>query len=248
MVAKIGRVDLGDGPVKVVVPLTASTPDDLLTQASVVAATPGIDIVEWRVDLFSDAHPDAVLGVLPELRAALGSRPLLATFRTAAEGGREIAASEYVDLNVALIDSGLVDAVDVEHLFDAASGDEILDAADARGIPVIGSNHDFAATPKASEIVGLLRDMHRRGMAVSKIAVTPTSPDDVLTVFAASRAMRQLHPEVTFFTIAMGSGGVVTRLAGHLFGSCATFAMVGTASAPGQVPVDQLRAALDLLG
>ena len=39
MVAKIGRVDLGDGPVKVVVPLTASTPDDLLAQASVVAAT-----------------------------------------------------------------------------------------------------------------------------------------------------------------------------------------------------------------
>ncbi|BDZ52013.1 hypothetical protein GCM10025867_42540 [Frondihabitans sucicola] len=48
-------------------------------------------------------------------------------------------------------------------------------------------------------------------------------------------------------TMSMGPLGVVSRLAGETFGSCATFGSVGEASAPGQVEAGALRVTLDLL-
>ena len=48
-------------------------------------------------------------------------------------------------------------------------------------------------------------------------------------------------------TMSMTATGVVSRLAGGTFGSCATFGTVGKASAPGQIPVAQLRAALAIV-
>ena len=59
-----------------------------------------------------------------------------------------------------------------------------------------------------------------------------------------------MHEELAdrpIVTMSMGGLGVVSRLAGQVFGSAATFGMVGTASAPGQVGVADLKAALDLL-
>ena len=47
-------------------------------------------------------------------------------------------------------------------------------------------------------------------------------------------------------TIAMGDGGRVTRLAGGLFGSDITFAAGEASSAPGQIPVAELRRAMAL--
>jgi 3-dehydroquinate dehydratase-1 len=47
--------------------------------------------------------------------------------------------------------------------------------------------------------------------------------------------------------MAMGPLGVVSRLAGEVFGSVLTFGTVGAASAPGQVDAARLRDALDLL-
>lgn len=47
--------------------------------------------------------------------------------------------------------------------------------------------------------------------------------------------------------MAMGGLGAVTRLGGGPFGSSATFATVGPASAPGQLPAEGVRGALELL-
>jgi 3-dehydroquinate dehydratase-1 len=47
--------------------------------------------------------------------------------------------------------------------------------------------------------------------------------------------------------MAMGGDGVVSRLVGGVFGSACTFASVGTASAPGQVPLAELRRVLDVV-
>ena len=47
--------------------------------------------------------------------------------------------------------------------------------------------------------------------------------------------------------MSMTATGVVSRLAGGTFGSCATFGTVGKASAPGQIPAAQLRAALAIV-
>ncbi len=54
---------------------------------------------------------------------------------------------------------------------------------------------------------------------------------------------------VPLITMSMGPLGAVSRLAGQVFGSCATFATLGDAgSAPGQLPLDDVLSALDLIG
>lgn len=248
MAVTLKDVVLGEGRVKVIVPITGRTEEELVAQASELARH-ALDLVEWRVDFFERAHEvDAVLAAAARVADALGGRPVLFTFRTAAEGGeRSIDPDAYAALNLALVDAGLVDAVDVELAFDGAAGDAVLRGAHARGVAVVGSAHEFQATPSADEIVGRLVAMQCRGFDVAKMAVMPADAGDVLTLLQATWTMATRHPETPVITMAMAGRGLVTRLAGQVFGSCATFATVGRPSAPGQVPVEQLQPILALV-
>lgn len=241
-------VVLGQGSVKVIVPLTGRTLEELLTQARDLAGRE-LDIVEWRIDFFDEAlDAGAVLDAAGRIVAELGGKPLLATFRTAGEGGATpIAADQYVAINRVLVESGLVDAIDVELFYERAAGDAIVHAARHAGVAVVMSNHDFQATPAKDELIARLRAMQNRGADIPKIAVMPTSPADVITLLDATQTMTSRYADRPVLTMSMGGLGVVTRLAGEVFGSCATFAMVGQASAPGQVPVEDLQPILRLL-
>lgn len=139
----------------------------------------------------------------------------------------------------------MADAVDVEYRRDGAAVRRIVDAAHGAGIAVVGSFHDFGGTPSREEIVGHLRAQAQQGADILKIAVTPHSPADVATLLSATA---QAAEELTdpLLTISMGQLGLVSRVAAETFGSCATFAMVGAASAPGQIPADVLKPALGL--
>ncbi len=173
---------------------------------------------------------------------------LLATCRTSNEGG-EIAIDDetYADLTVALAESGAVDLVDVEYRRDRAAVERIVAAAHARGVAVVASNHDFDATPPKDEIVARLCEMQELGADICKIAVMPRSTTDVLTLLDATRTMHEDHADRPLITMSMGGLGVVSRIAGQVFGSAATFGMVGTASAPGQVAAEELRSVLGLI-
>lgn len=239
---------IGTGRPKVIVPLTGSTADDLLTQAeAVVAAEP--DVVEWRIDHLGEgtADPAEVVAAGHRLLAALNGLPLLATIRTSAEGGlADVTDAEYVALYRAVLDAGLADLIDVEVMRGADAVRTLIDLAHAGEVAVVASNHDFDATPAQSEIVARLLLMEDRGADILKIAVMPRSPGDVLTLLAATWevAQRTDHPLIT---MSMAGTGVASRIAGGVFGSAATFGMVGRASAPGQVEVGALRAALALV-
>lgn len=239
-------VTLGTGLPKVIVPLTARTADDLVAAAApVVAAAP--DLVEWRIDhlLAAGADTDAVLAAGRRLVDALGGIPLLATIRTAAEGGeQEMAGEEYRELYRAVMAAGIADLIDVEVMHAAATG--TIEVAHEAGVPVVASNHDFHRTPAQTEIERRLELMAERGADVLKIAVMPTDPGDVLTLLQATWAVRQRvgHPLIT---MSMAGTGVVSRLAGGVFGSAATFGTVGAASAPGQVDVASLRAVMEVV-
>ncbi|HAK72458.1 MAG TPA: 3-dehydroquinate dehydratase, partial [Sporomusaceae bacterium] len=85
-----------------------------------------------------------------------------------------------------------------------------------------------------------------QGMDVAKIAVMPCSMEDIITLLSVSlEANNQLN--IPVIVIAMGPYGVITRVAGGVFGSAVTFAVGHKASAPGQVPIDDLRAVLHTL-
>lgn len=239
-------VTLGTGAPAVIVPLTARTAADLLTEAApVVAAAP--DLVEWRVDhlLAGGADLPTVVAAGRALVDVLAGLPLLATIRTGAEGGElPLPGDDYLTVYRALLDAGLPDLVDVELMH--AVAEPVIAAAHEAGVPVIASNHDFDGTPAQAEIERRLLLMAERGADVLKIAVMPHTPEDVLGLLAATVAVRR-RVEQPVITMAMAGTGVVTRLAGGVFGSAATFGTVGAASAPGQIEVGALRRALALI-
>ena len=78
------------------------------------------------------------------------------------------------------------------------------------------------------------------------MAVMPKNERDVLVLLDATLSMKELHGETPVITMSMGRMGVVSRIAGEVFGSAVTFGTAGEASAPGQIDAERLRGMLDL--
>lgn len=241
------NVEVGCGKPKVIVPVVGKTREEILTKARELADVP-FHVVEWRVDFYEDVFDlPKVLDTLKELRAVLGEKPILFTFRTKKEGGeREITMDAYTTLNTAVARSGNADAIDVE-IF---SGDDVvkanMDAIHAAGKVVVGSNHDFGKTPDKADLIYRLRKMQDLGADIPKIAVMPQSPADVITLLDATQEMHRKYADRPIITMSM-STGVISRMCGEYFGSSMTFGAVGQVSAPGQIPVEQLNTAMDIL-
>lgn len=237
----------------VIVPLTGRDDAALAEQVRLLPDR-GVDVVEWRLDLHSGVLADlpgtttalaALESLRRELDEALPEVPLLATLRTSAEGGSaDCSGPEYSRLVGVLADSGHADLVDVEYRHAGAA--EAIRLAKAAGVQVVASNHDFEATPCADEIVERLTAMEATGADVAKIAVMPGAPEDVAVLLQAT-ARRSVDATRPIVTVSMGALGLPSRLVGGRFGSAATFATVGSSSAPGQVPLDDVRTVLDLL-
>ncbi|MEE2057080.1 type I 3-dehydroquinate dehydratase [Rhodococcus artemisiae] len=244
---RVKGVTIGEGAPKVFVPITGTTPGALREQVGALAGR--TDLVEWRVDFFTTfADPGAVVAQAHSLAEQLDGVPLLATFRTAHEGGdAPIRDRDYADLNAALAESGAIDLVDVEYRRDPAAVERIIESAHSHSVAVVASNHDFDGTPERDDLVARMCAMQDLGADICKIAVMPTSTADVLTLLDATRVMHEEHASKPIITMSMGGLGVISRLAGQVFGSAATFGMVGTPSAPGQVDAAELRTVLDLL-
>ncbi|MCW1803668.1 type I 3-dehydroquinate dehydratase [Brachybacterium squillarum] len=251
-------VELGAGRPEIIVPVAGDDEAALHGHLAAARRAPA-RIVEWRTDRFARGagtaeHRAAVLAALPGVREALGQeRALLLTLRTSAEGGdREIADEDLAALLIGAIRASapdgapLVDLVDVETARDAGAVRAVAEAARARAVAVVGSFHDFAGTPEEARIVEILRGQRALGADLPKVAVTPRDPRDVLALLGASLtvAADEAGPHLA---ISMGSLGAVSRVAAETFGSAATFASAGEASAPGQLDAEDVSRLLDLL-
>ena len=248
-VVRIGNLDIGRGRPCIIDPLTSPTEEELLAEASALAGTPA-DMAEWRGDMFgAEKLPGLhdVLDMLKRLRKTL-SVPLLATFRTADEGGRRALSGEaYASLCAALCESGHIDLLDVEAFSRSGRAGEIIERAHACRVPVVASSHDFQATPPKQEIVRRLLFMQNGlGADILKMAVMPRSRADVVTLLDATQEASALADRPVI-TMSMGPLGVVSRVCGQSFGSAATFGAAHRASAPGQMDVFDLDAVLRAL-
>ncbi|TKI02926.1 type I 3-dehydroquinate dehydratase [Martelella alba] len=239
---------IGSGAPKIIVPLMGKDAASIRAEAQSYQDV-DFDILEWRADHFADAGtPERVIAAARELRRLIADKPILFTFRTSREGGEQaLAPADYLALNRAIVDSGLADLIDLE-LF---SGDQAVAAtveyAHAKGVKVVMSNHEFHKTPPQEEIVGRLRKMQSLGADIPKIAVMPQNKTDVLTLLAATLEMHERYAERPIITMSMSRSGIISRLAGEVFGSAATFGAVKKASAPGQIAIGELRSVLEIL-
>lgn len=240
-------VVIGEGRPKILASLCGKTVESTLEQAKACQDI-AVDIVEFRLDWFDEVfESEKLLDCAKQLRETWEG-PILATFRTANEGGEKAVEPEvYAQINIELAESGLVDLIDVE----AFTGDEvvtrIIKAAHAANVAVVASNHDFDKTPAGDEIVRRLQKMQELDADICKIALMPQTRSDVITLLEATRKMYEEYADRPLITMSMGGLGVVSRLVGESFGSAATFGAAAQASAPGQVSVDKLAQVLDTI-
>ncbi len=233
---------LGMPPPLACVPIVAVDADELLRQAAVIRThEPAPDVVEWRADHLRGLALDALPELLGRLRATLSALPLLFTLRSPAEGGGGALSDEQRLAGItAAIQSGQVALVDVELAMPAAARGAIIAQAHQAGVGVIVSAHDFAATPADHDLDAIFAALSAAGGDAAKLAVTAQTPDDALRLLRATARAAAPAP-VPLISMAMGSAGTITRLAGPLFGSVLTFATIGAASAPGQLPLALMR-------
>lgn len=226
------------------VPLTGETLPALADQCGQLTGRP-FDLVEWRMDYVKDRSQ--LPAALALLRKSLPGIPLLATFRTAEEGGEaDMAQADYEMLLKELIRSGDIAAVDIEYRFGPDFCRDLAEDAAAHGVYPIVSSHDFHKTPGNEEMTARLEAMLAAGGA-AKLAVMPRVPQDVLRLLAVTDKVRRAHPGRIIITMSMGKMGIISRLAGEIFGSSLTFAAAGRPSAPGQIDARLLREVLDTI-
>lgn len=238
---------IGEGIPKICVPITGRDGDAIKAQAEKIkSAAP--DLVEWRADYLEEVeNAEKVVEILSTLRGILGEIPILFTFRTEKEGGeRPIEKDYYVKLNETVAKTGLTDAVDVELYFDEKVILPLIKTIRENGCVAVGSNHHFSRTPKCEELQVIFGDMERSGVDIMKVAVMPRSPEEVLNLLMVTQEI-SAKSERPIITMSMGGQGVISRMSGEIFGSSVTFAAVEEASAPGQMPIEELRTVLGLL-
>ncbi len=223
-------------------PLVARDSAQLMAQAA-VARDLAADIVEWRADYYPDPAPAALLDSLRGLRSLLADVPLIFTLRKREEGGaQEISRETRRACLEAAADSGMADFVDVELDNEDSLLEPLIRLCRDRGVRVILSFHDFAGTPSDKLLLEKIKLMKWRGADVAKIAVMPGTADDVLRLLNVTMEARKALPDLALCTMSMGRLGVLTRVAGFLFGSDMAYAVAQEESAPGQIPLAEARA------
>jgi len=243
-----GRV-IGEGREPLVcTPLVARTRDELVAELDVVLAKRP-DLIEWRADFFADlADVPQVCEVSRRLAGQAGAIPLIFTIRSTREGGQPVSLSDeqVADLCIAVCEAGSMGLIDFEMSAPRQQLERVRAAALSSGTLLILSYHNFCETPDAEGLYGKFAEARQLGGDVAKVAVMPRNVDDVLTLLGATHRA-SLTLGMPLISMSMGAWGVLTRVAGWMFGSSVTFAVGQASSAPGQIPVEQLATVLEIL-
>lgn len=239
----VKKTTIGEGMPCVCVPLTGKTLPALEAEArNAVAASP--DLVEWRADFFEGLRrPEEINQALEALGAILRDIPLIFTIRTQKEGGNvKLSPDEYAQIAERAASTGIPSLTDVEilQLNDPLRGC-LMEKIHQAGGKVIGSSHNFEKTPAEEEMEEILRREEAAGADILKLAVTPKSYRDLALLLKVTGQMKKSGCEKPLITMSMGERGNASRFCGEIFGSAVTFAAVGAASAPGQLPIEELR-------
>ena len=236
---------IGGPTLQICVPLMAPNKTALLKEVQ-TALEHKPDLLEWRVDAFaSGVDRDTCLDALTALRAVIRNTPLIFTYRRHREGGvAKISADKREGLILNAIQSGHADMIDIELSNNEVFIHNIQKAANDSGLHLILSYHNFKATPKPGYIVDTLLQAQNSGADIAKVAVMPQNFEDVITLMNAALLARRGGLNIPMIAISMGPLGSLTRLAGKFFGSDITFASSQTSSAPGQMPIHELRQAM----
>jgi len=188
----------------------------------------GADIVELRVDLFENKEPSFVLECVKKAQN-VGLKTIL-TVRSEEEGGKPVANRLEIFERV----SPHSDYTDIE-LSSQGLLSKVRDIVKSSGKRLIISYHNFELTPANYILKEVLRSARRWGADIVKISVKANSYEDTARLLCLGKG-----EEGEKILIAMGEYGRVSRIAGFIFGSTISYAFLGSAVAPGQLPLEKL--------
>ena len=242
----VRALPVGSGIPKICAPVTGRDLPSILAEAK-AAADAGADLIEWRMDFWEEEQKEekleetlyAISGAAPEV-------PVIFTIRTEEEGGcLKLTPQEYMHLNQIAAESRKADLIDVEYLQDPDLMKDLIGKLRASGALVIASTHDFIKTGPEDDLMGTFRTLDLSGADILKMAVMASSEEDTERLMACTKKAADSLTRKPVITMAMGEKGTRSRIEGELFGSSLTFGITGKASAPGQIPMAELRKELE---
>lgn len=241
----VKNLNIGQSPVKTIVPITGQTAAQVLQQAQVIAANADADMAEFRIDLLDFAtDTPRVIALGQQVNQILKHKPLLVTIRTQQEGGKlALSDAEYAKIYQQYLHQPFFQLLDIEMFRDENIVKNLTQLAHQHKVLVVMSNHDFKQTPDQQEIIRRLLKQDQLGADILKIAVMPNSKQDVLTLMNATLAVSQ-QSRKPLLTMSMGGLGSLSRVGSANMGASLSFGMIGEPSAPGQIDVTQLKTIL----
>ncbi|WP_394353013.1 3-dehydroquinate dehydratase [Thermococcus sp. GR4] len=189
------------------------------------------DLYEVRLDHFSSFDG------LEELEPFAPN--LIFTFRSYEEGGRREASDEerlrvykrVLELYPAYVDVGLNSGI----------AERVVKEAREKRVGVVLSYHNFEETPDFWELLGVVKAMEALEPDVMKIVTMARSLGDNL------RIARLYEGRENVVAFCMGSLGRLSRLISALLAPF-TYASLDEEAAPGQLTVEELRRAIEVVG
>lgn len=198
----------------------------------------GADVIEWRAD-FLDKNE--ILTVAPAVFEKLAGREILFTLRTRGEGGQiDLTSEEYLAIIQDIQSIYHPDYIDFEFYSHREVFEQMLEFSN-----LVLSYHNFQETP--DNMMEILSELTSLSPKLVKVSVMSHNEQDVLDLMNYTRGFKTLNPEQEYVTISMGKIGKISRLTADLTGSSWSFASVGEESAPGQIPLENMRRIRELL-
>jgi 3-dehydroquinate dehydratase-1 len=196
----------------------------------VLAQDQGADLIELRLDLFEGDLVEQVRRCREQI-----TLPLIATIRSAQEGGRYFGnKEEWMERLSPLVP--LVDYIDIEQRFSAYAP-----ALRAVGKQVIASCHEGRML-SLTELFQVERELRAFG-DIPKIIVTPQNNDDLIDLISFTCAAKK-----PICTGVMGLQFRYARAVLGLFGSEFAYCHTGNPTADGQYTVEEFVQLRELLG
>lgn len=241
---------IGGGCPKICVPFMGTTIEDYESNADGLlgsSANAFVDIVEIRADYFKSLNDMNELTILMNrINEKISNKIILFTIRSESEGGQRLdfAVPAIKDIISYVIEHKLADIVDIELNQGEEAFAYLTELAKKNDVKIVASYHNFNETPPKDEIISKLTKMQGLGADIAKIAVMPNNIHDVFTLMDGAATVKE-SGSTPVIAISMGGQGTLSRVAGELYGSDVTFASMGKSSAPGQIPVKQLKNIMD---
>lgn len=198
----------------------------------------GADVIEWRAD-FLDKNE--ILTVAPAVFEKFAGREILFTLRTRGEGGQiDLTSEEYLAIIQDIQSIYHPDYIDFEFYSHREVFEQMLEFTN-----LVLSYHNFQETPE--NMMEILSELTSLSPKLVKVSVMAHNEQEVLDLMNYTRGFKTLNPEQDYVTISMGKVGKISRLTADLTGSSWSYASVGEESAPGQIPLENMRRIRELL-